>query len=92
MSLANYTARRPETLESLIGWSRYWEQWVAASFLRAYRLETADAAFLPKDASWFRSLLKAYLLDKAFYELNYEMENRPAWVRIPLAGIASLDL
>jgi maltose alpha-D-glucosyltransferase/alpha-amylase len=92
VSLANYIARRPETLESLGGWSRYWEQWVAAAFLRGYRLETEQAAFLPKDPAGFRSLLEAYLLDKAFYELNYELENRPTWVRIPLASIASLDL
>ncbi len=92
VSLSNYVARRPETLESLGRWSRFWEQWVAASFLRAYRLETENTAFLPKDPAGFRALLEAYLLDKAFYELNYELENRPTWVRIPLAGIASLDL
>jgi len=92
VSLANYVARRPESLESLQGWSRFWENWVAASFLRAYRNETANAAFLPNNAAGFRSLLEAYLLDKAFYELNYELENRPAWVRIPLAGITALNL
>ena len=92
VSLANYVARRPESLESLEGWSRFWEHWVAASFLKAYRHETANASFLPKNAAGFRSLLEAYLLDKAFYELNYELENRPTWVRIPLAGIAALNL
>ncbi len=35
-------------------------------------------------------LLKAYLLEKSLYELLYELNNRPAWVRIPLAGILSL--
>jgi maltose alpha-D-glucosyltransferase/alpha-amylase len=35
-------------------------------------------------------LLRLHLLEKAVYELNYELNNRPAWVRIPLAGIASL--
>jgi len=37
-------------------------------------------------------LLAAYLLDKALYELTYELNNRPAWVRIPLIGILSLPL
>ncbi len=92
VSLANYVSRRPESLESLEGWSRFWEKSVAASFLRAYRQETTNAAFVPKNAAGFRPLLEAYLLDKAFYELNYELENRPTWVRIPLAGIAALDL
>jgi maltose alpha-D-glucosyltransferase/alpha-amylase len=35
-------------------------------------------------------LLEAYLLEKSLYELLYELNNRPAWVRIPLAGILSL--
>jgi maltose alpha-D-glucosyltransferase/alpha-amylase len=92
VGLATYAARRPESLESLAGWSRFWEQSVATSFLRAYRQEAARASFLPGDQRGFRALLEAYLLDKAFYELNYELENRPTWVRIPLAGIAALDL
>jgi maltose alpha-D-glucosyltransferase/alpha-amylase len=92
VSLANYVARRPENLESLERWSRFWEQWVAAAFLRAYHLETQGASFVPQRKDDFNVLLEAYLLDKALYELNYELENRPTWVRIPLAGIAALDL
>jgi len=38
----------------------------------------------------FQLLLDAFLLDKALYELNYELNNRPAWVRIPLLGILAL--
>ena len=36
-------------------------------------------------------LLNAYLLEKALYELLYELNNRHAWVRIPLAGILTLQ-
>ncbi len=90
--LMNYAARRPESVASLAGWGRFWEQSVSASFLRAYRAEAGGASFLPKDVTGFKALLEAYLLDKALYELNYELENRPAWVRIPLASIAALDL
>jgi maltose alpha-D-glucosyltransferase/alpha-amylase len=92
VGLANYTARRPESLESLRGWGQFWEQSVAASFLRAYRQEAANASFLPASPAAIRALLEAYLLDKAFYELNYELENRPTWVRIPLAGILALEI
>ena len=35
-------------------------------------------------------LLRAFVLDKAFYELGYELNNRPEWVRIPLIGIRKL--
>jgi maltose alpha-D-glucosyltransferase/alpha-amylase len=37
-----------------------------------------------------QALLAAYLLEKALYELLYELNNRPAWLRIPLAGILAL--
>jgi maltose alpha-D-glucosyltransferase / alpha-amylase len=37
-----------------------------------------------------QKLLDAYLLEKALYELLYELNNRPAWLHIPIAGILSL--
>jgi maltose alpha-D-glucosyltransferase/alpha-amylase len=37
-----------------------------------------------------QALLSAYMLEKALYELLYELNNRPAWIRIPLAGILKL--
>ena len=37
-----------------------------------------------------QSVLRALVLDKALYELNYELNNRPDWVRIPLVGILAL--
>jgi hypothetical protein len=37
----------------------------------------------------FRRLLEAFLVDKALYELQYEVDNRPGWVRIPPSRVAS---
>jgi maltose alpha-D-glucosyltransferase/alpha-amylase len=91
MSLSNYTSRLPDSSRTLGKWSQFWEESVADSFLKAYRAAAGSAAFLPIDAAGFKALLEAYLLDKALYELNYELENRPAWVHIPLAGILALD-
>jgi predicted trehalose synthase len=65
---------------------------MAAEFLRAYRNTAAEARFLPSSNDGFRRLLAVFLLDKALYELSYELNNRPAWVRIPLIGILSLPL
>jgi maltose alpha-D-glucosyltransferase/alpha-amylase len=89
-ALLSYTARRPEYFETLEPWARLWEGAIAAEFLREYRLVTEGAAFLPREGDVFQKLLDAYLLDKALYELRYELDNRPAWVRIPLWGILSL--
>ena len=71
-------------------WAKYWFGWVAAEFLRAY-LETAgSASFLPPERAQRELLLDIFLLDKAVYELNYEINNRPDWLRIPLCGILDL--
>jgi len=64
-----------------------WEVSTCAAFLDAYTQEAGNATFLPADPQAFNTLLKAYVLDKAFYELNYEIDNRPDWVRIPLSAI-----
>jgi maltose alpha-D-glucosyltransferase/alpha-amylase len=74
----------------LAPWIRFWHDWACAAFLRSY-LDTAGAGcFLPSSEDELSGLLDAYLLEKAIYELGYELNNRPAWVSIPLHGILSL--
>jgi len=90
--LIAHTARRPEDWESLEPWARLWERSMGAEFLRAYRNTAQDARFLPSSDDGFQKLLAVFLLDKALYELSYELNNRPAWVRVPLLGLLSLPL
>jgi maltose alpha-D-glucosyltransferase/alpha-amylase len=91
-SLNNYSARHSEDLSRLEPWAQLWERSAAAAFLRAYRETARGAEFLPADTSDFRKLLDLFLLDKALYEVRYELNARPAWVRIPLLGIMLLSL
>lgn len=77
---------QPEQRSALETWARYWHHWVSAAFLGSY-LRVAGATFLPDLAEELRVLLDAYLLEKAVYELGYELNNRPDWLRIPLRGI-----
>ena len=95
-ALTKYTTRRPQDFARLEPWARLWEQSVAAEFLKTYRQTVISAsggvAIFPADAGAFQRLLEVYVLDKALYELVYELNNRPAWVRIPLTGILSLPL
>jgi maltose alpha-D-glucosyltransferase/alpha-amylase len=84
------TQTRPEAVERLAPWADIWEAWIGATFLRAYRTATRNAAFLPADAEDFDTLLYAFMLDKALYELGYELNNRPDWVHIPLSGLRGL--
>jgi maltose alpha-D-glucosyltransferase/alpha-amylase len=90
-SLINYTARHSEDIARLERWALLWERSAAAEFLRAYRETAGDGEFLPRNSADFRRLLDIFLLDKALYEVLYEMNSRPAWVRIPLLGILSLQ-
>jgi maltokinase len=66
-----------------------WEEQARAQFLEGY-LETADPSLLPSGSSAIERLLAVFELEKAVYELRYELDNRPDWVRIPVAGIQRL--
>ena len=68
-------------------WARTWYRWVSTIFLKEY-LHAADSAqFLPQQADEFSILLAAYMLERALMEIEYELEQRPAWIRIPVHGI-----
>ena len=76
--------------DHLAAWALFWQNSTSSEFLRAYReIIAANPALLPSTQQ-SQSLLSAYLLEKALYELLYELNNRPAWLRIPLAGILTL--
>ncbi|MEZ6113606.1 MAG: putative maltokinase [Pirellulaceae bacterium] len=74
----------------LVEWARIWYAWSSGAFLRAYLEEVDGAAFLPSDPAQLETLLNAYVLEKAVYELLYELNNRPDWVAIPLEAVLEL--
>ncbi len=88
--LFSFSENRADAFVHLLPWAELWYQWAAAAFLRAYRKDAESEPFWPNDGETAERLLDAFLLDKAFYELNYEWNNRPEWVRIPLRGILAL--
>jgi len=83
-------AGRPDEVERLEPWARTWSRWAGASFLKGYFAVTAGAPFVPADLAQRAAMLDVFLIDKALYELNYELNNRPDWVRIPLRGLSEL--
>lgn len=92
VSLINYTTRHSEDIIRLEPWALLWERAAASEFLRAYRETAQGAEFLPSSGADFGKLLNVFLLDKALYEVLYEMNSRPTWLRIPLLGILSLQV
>ncbi len=89
-ALMRYSSRRPEDQSKLEPWARLWDQSASAEFLRAYMQTMAGSRLVPAAPSAQWSLLDLYLLEKAFYELVYELNSRPDWVKIPLMGVAAL--
>jgi len=66
-----------------------WEQSARSSFLEGY-LSTVDQTLLPSGQAAVDRLLSVYELEKSVYELQYELNNRPDWVAIPVTGIQRL--
>jgi maltose alpha-D-glucosyltransferase / alpha-amylase len=81
---------RPEDAVQLKPWARFWDFWVSVTYLKGYFEATANASFMPKTQEEISLMLSVYMLEKAIYELAYELNNRPAWVDIPIAGILQI--
>jgi maltose alpha-D-glucosyltransferase/alpha-amylase len=80
-------AMRKEDVPFLERWADLWYRHTSSVFLQSYLHTTASAIFIPKNSEDFHIMLEAYLLDKAVYEIAYELNNRPNWVIIPIRGI-----
>jgi maltose alpha-D-glucosyltransferase/alpha-amylase len=85
-----WTNTRPDDFGRLEPWARVWQAWASAAFLHTYFDVVAPSRLLPADPRALNALLDAYVLDKALYELRYELNNRPEWVRIPLWGALNI--
>jgi maltose alpha-D-glucosyltransferase/alpha-amylase len=80
-------AMRSEDAPFLERWADLWYRQMSSVFLQSYLKTTAGAVFVPQNSDDLQILLEAYLLDKAVYEIGYELNNRPDWVVIPIRGI-----
>jgi maltose alpha-D-glucosyltransferase/alpha-amylase len=85
-----FTKDRPADLQRLEPWAGLWQRWTSAAFLREYLATAGRASLLPSGPGQAEALLRRFMLAKAFYELVYELNNRPDWVRIPLRGLLAL--
>ncbi len=88
-ALAHVSAERPKDLARFEPLMRDWEAEVGQVFLAAYGEAVHSSGLFEPEAS-LRGLLDLFLLEKALYEVRYELDNRPDWVVIPLRGILSL--
>jgi maltose alpha-D-glucosyltransferase/alpha-amylase len=87
-ALFAHSAGRGGEYERTERWARVWERWTSAAFLKGYLAAAGAPPFLPADPVERAARLDLFLLDKALYELNYELNSRPDWARIPLRGLS----
>ena len=74
----------------LQSWADFWYTYLSDAFLRSYLDTVAKTPLLPENPIDLESLLNAFLLERALYELWYEINHRPDWVQIPIQGILSI--
>jgi maltose alpha-D-glucosyltransferase/alpha-amylase len=77
-------------LPTLRQWTQFWYLWVSVTFVKSYLEAVEQGSLVPDDAEQLRALLDAHMLEKAVYEIGYEMNNRPDWVSVPLQGVMQI--
>jgi maltose alpha-D-glucosyltransferase/alpha-amylase len=83
-------AVRREDLPVLEPWVRQWRSWASAMVLRRYDEACQGAVFHPRSPEQLRDALWLYLLEKALFEIAFELEQRPDWAGIPVRGVLEL--
>jgi maltose alpha-D-glucosyltransferase/alpha-amylase len=81
---------RPEDRATLAPWARYFFETSARAFLASYTAMSDLQGLLPPTAQEFQRLLDIQMVEKALYELIYELNNRPTWAELPLRGLLDL--
>jgi maltose alpha-D-glucosyltransferase/alpha-amylase len=82
---------RPSDADRLEPFARAWSAWMGAAFVHEYLATVSShGSLVPARDEHSSTLLAFYLLDKCLYELDYEFNNRPDWVAIPLLGLLGL--
>ena len=89
-ALDHVVQRHQGAQRSLELWAQLWQNAVCTEFLAGWQSAAAANPHLTPQPRQADRLLNAYLLEKAMYELLYELNNRPSWIRIPLAGTLAL--
>ncbi len=88
--LKRETAVRAEDIPFVQPWVRAWYHFASTVYLESYMDNMHNSGLLPKNRADANILFETFLLDKAVYELGYEINNRPDWVDIPMKGLLYL--
>jgi maltose alpha-D-glucosyltransferase/alpha-amylase len=65
----------------------FWNYWVSAAYTKEYLATLGISPLIPESHEEFQTMLDIFVLEKAVYELGYELNNRPGWIKIPVDGM-----
>ncbi len=80
----------PGAEEKVVKRAGEWADTTARDFLDAYVTTMGECETYPPDPEFARRLLDMFVVQKAAYEVGYELANRPGWVKIPLQGLLDI--
>ncbi len=86
-ALDRHTANHPGDRDLLTPWLEAWYLYVAGIFLHSYTTLLRGTNLIPAQQAELETLIEGFLLEKAVYELGYELNNRPGWIFLPMRGI-----
>jgi len=90
MALGDFRSDSLATRMQVERWADAWRTEVRSLFVSAYREALGESRVVPGDVNTMLRALSVFELEKAVYELGYEMNNRPDWIGVPLEGVLSL--
>jgi len=90
MGELEYLEKHPDAGEVIGPWLEFWYEKIRDLFMDSYLESCGDASFIPSDRKQLDELLSVYIIEKAIYEADYELNNRPDWLRIPLNGLKKI--
>ena len=81
---------KPESLDALEAWAKFWAKSASAEFLNAYLATPGIGALLPQNPEHIRELNRIFLIDLALRKLAFELTQAPERIRIPAHAISEL--
>ena len=90
VAAAEVTALRPDDRARLMPHADAWRTQACEAFLSAYFEHIGDAEGCPRDRALARQLIELFTIEKALYEVRYELGSRPKWVHVPLRGLLAM--
>lgn len=91
VALDNYASVRPVDRDRLLPFVHEWQTASRMAFLSGYREGVSDCLAWPRDDRNANQLIELFVLEKALYELRYELDHRVDWAGIPLTGLLALS-